>query len=271
MARSHVYRPVAPSGIQRFRVARVSAVSIGEYTFSGTDVRKTLAHAIDLLDLYPEHIYPAQRQRRERIELALDDVDVARDDLTMLESALRVVWPELLAARDDLVAVCGLPATATGVIARVSASDGGVPKAAVERAQVGFGGVVGDRQATRVHHGRPWQALCIWSTEVIEMLALEGHPIAPGSAGENVTLSGLAWPDVRPGVRLRLGSVLCQVTSFAVPCKQNARWFVGGEFNRIHFSRGPVSRVYAVVLEPGTVATGDSAVLEPDVHPTSMS
>jgi MOSC domain-containing protein YiiM len=98
---------------------------------------------------------------------------------------------------------------------------------------------------------------------VIASLAADGHPIGAGSAGENVTVSGLDWSDVKPGVRLRIGSVLCQVTAYAVPCKQNARWFSDGDFTRIHHSRGPVSRVYAVVLDPGVIAVGDAVTLEP--------
>jgi MOSC domain-containing protein YiiM len=31
----------------------------------------------------------------------------------------------------------------------------------------------------------------------------------------------------------------------------------------MHHDRGPVSRVYATVLEPGTVRVGDAAILEP--------
>jgi MOSC domain-containing protein YiiM len=143
-------------------------------------------------------------------------------------------------------------------------SGGGVPKLPVPNVEVDLGGVVGDRQAARVHHGRPWQALCLWSQEVIDGLAADGHPIGLGSAGENVTVSGIAWPDVTPGVRLRLGPVvLCQVMAYALPCKKNARWFSDGDFNRIHHLRGQLSRVYAVVLEPGAIVAGDTVTLEP--------
>jgi MOSC domain-containing protein YiiM len=99
---------------------------------------------------------------------------------------------------------------------------------------------------------------------VIAALAAEGHPVAAGAAGENVTVGGLPWAEVRPGVRLRLGSSLCQVMAYAVPCKQNARWFSDRDFRRIHHSNGPISRVYAVVLEPGAIAVGDDVVLGPD-------
>ena len=155
------------------------------------------------------------------------------------------------------------PARAEGVVTQLSRSDGGVPKLPVDRVDVGFGGVVGDRQEARVHHGRPWQALCLWSAEVIAALAADGHPIAPGNAGENVTIRGIDWERMYPGVRLQLGSVLCEVSAYAVPCTKNARWFADLDFTRIHHSNGPISRVYATVITPGAVAVGDAAVLEP--------
>jgi MOSC domain-containing protein YiiM len=229
------------------------AIAVGPYSFSLTDARKTLHHAPELLDLHG-----ASAARRERVAATLADVDPmgAGDDLVR---ALVTVWPELVAARDD----GQMPARATGRVDQLAASGGGVPKLPVDRVEVGFGGVAGDRQASRVHHGRPWQALCIWSSEVIAALAADGHPIRAGDAGENVTVSGLPWSDVRPGVRLRLGEVLCQVMAFAVPCKQNAQWFSDRRFQRIHHSNGPISRTYALVLEPGSIAVGDDAVLEP--------
>ena len=52
-------------------------------------------------------------------------------------------------------------------------------------------------------------------------------------------------------------------SSYAVPCRHLAQWFTDGRFDRIHHRNGPLSRVYATVLEPGEVATGDDAVLEP--------
>jgi len=156
-----------------------------------------------------------------------------------------------------------MPDSAEGRVVRLGRSDGGVPKAAVAEAEAGLGGVVGDRQATRRHHGRPPQALCLWSAEVIDALAADGHPIGYGAAGENVTISGLDWDEVRPGVRLLIGGVLAEASWYADPCRQNARWFSDGDFMRISSERGPVSRVYAWVRRPGTMRTGDLVVLEP--------
>lgn len=237
--------------------------TLGPYRFSDTDVRRTLDNALVLLDLMPAAGHDALGPRRARVATALEGLDLRHGDQAALDAALAQVWPELLEARSDLVAAGALPATATGTVSHLARSDGGVPKAGVDQVEVGFGGVAGDRQASRKHHGRPWQALCLWSTEVLDALAAEGHPIGPGSAGENVTITGLPWARVEPGTRLRLGTVLCQISAYAIPCQQNARWFSDGRFDRIHHKQGPISRTYATVLEPGIISLGDPAVLEP--------
>ncbi|HKY75865.1 MAG TPA: MOSC domain-containing protein, partial [Acidimicrobiia bacterium] len=151
-----------------------------------------------------------------------------------------------------------------GVVAQLSASDGGVPKRAVTVAEVGDRGLIGDRQADRRNHGRPLQALCLWSTEVIEGLQAEGHPIQAGAAGENVTISGVEWTTLRTGVQLLIGDVLAEVSAYATPCAKNAGWFADRDFRRIDADRHPGwSRVYAWVREPGTIRPGDAVVVEP--------
>ncbi len=89
------------------------------------------------------------------------------------------------------------------VIHQINVSDGGVPKTSVDDVMVNERGVVGDRQEDTVHHGSPDQALCLYSLEVIERFKAEGHPIEPGFAGENLTISGLDWSSIEPGARLR--------------------------------------------------------------------
>lgn len=143
-------------------------------------------------------------------------------------------------------------------LAQINVSDGGVPKQAVESAAVGERGVEGDRQQDTKHHGSPDQALCLYSLEVIEALQAEGHPIAAGSAGENLTLTGLDWARVLPGVVLRIGEVVAEVTFPAAPCGKNRAWFLDGEYRRMSQDLHPGwSRMYARVLEPGFVTTGD--------------
>jgi MOSC domain-containing protein YiiM len=151
----------------------------------------------------------------------------------------------------------------TGAVAGLHSSKGGVPKSAVMTASVGLRGLDGDRQATRLHHGRPWQALCLWSAETIARLEAEGHPIAAGLAGENILVSGIDWAEAKPGTLLRIGSMVAEITVAALPCKKNAGWFVDGNFNRMHHEReAGVSRMYASVLQPAMVTHGDPVTLE---------
>ncbi|HEU0080102.1 MAG TPA: MOSC domain-containing protein [Longimicrobiaceae bacterium] len=142
---------------------------------------------------------------------------------------------------------------------QLSVSDGGVPKLPVPEAEVTPLGLVGDRQRNRLFHGGPKRAVCLFALEEIERLRAEGHPIAPGTTGENVTVAGLPWERVRPGARLALGDeVVLEVTSYTAPCKNIVPSFRDGDFTRISQKLHPgESRVYARVLRPGLVRTGD--------------
>ena len=155
-------------------------------------------------------------------------------------------------------------ATLYGTVEQLNTSQGGVPKRPIQQCVIGPRGVEGDRQAARVHHGRAWQAVCLWSAEVIERLRDEGHPIGFGSAGENVTIRGIAWEQVMVGTILRIGTCVVEISAAATPCKKNARWFKDGDFNRMNVQRdATVSRMYASVLVPGTARVCDPVVLEP--------
>ena len=193
------------------------------------------------------------------------DVVTALPRCTADADAVHRGW-HALADAGRAVHLAGLGArTQTGTVAQVSASDGGVPKLPLPGAQVTARGLAGDRQAERRHHGRPWQALCLWSAEVVDGLAAEGHPISYGSAGENLTLRGLDWAQLRPGVRLQVGTALVETTALTIPCRKNGRWFADGRFNAL--GRRGASRLYARVLVEGAVAPGDMVVVEPAVVP----
>ena len=79
-------------------------------------------------------------------------------------------------------------------------------------------------------------------------------------SGENLTLAGLEWDHVRPGLRLTVGpEIELEVTSYTVPCSHNARWFCEGKYQRISQKTNPGwSRVYAKVLCEGIVRPGDA-------------
>jgi len=151
----------------------------------------------------------------------------------------------------------------TGTVHQLSISPGGVPKAPVRVAVVGPLGIEGDAHQDTKHHGGPDRALCVWSLEVIEALRAEGHGLYPGAAGENVTVSGIPWELVVPGVVLRLGEVEAEITRPATPCRKNSRWFVDGDISAMdHRRHRGRSRMYAKVLTPGTIRPGDRVVLD---------
>jgi len=150
-----------------------------------------------------------------------------------------------------------------GRIFQLNLSNGGVPKLAAREAVLGPGGLEGDRQRDLRYHGGPERALCLYALERVLELQAEGHPIFPGSAGENLTVVGLDWSRLAPGARLALGDeALVEVTSYTAPCKKIAASFRGGEFKRISQKVHPgYSRLYARVLRPGRLAIGQTVRL----------
>jgi len=153
-----------------------------------------------------------------------------------------------------------------GRVVQVSVSpQGGVPKHAVAGATLGLDNVEGDKQRERRFHGGPLRAVCLFSHERLLALQSEGHPIEPGSTGENLLLSGLDWDEIRPGVRLEIGAATVEITSYTKPCFKIAASFAGGEWKRMWQRPHPGwSRLYARVLLEGEVRPGDAVqVLAP--------
>ncbi len=160
----------------------------------------------------------------------------------------------------------------TARVERVNvAPEGGVPKSPVVAALLTAHGVAGDRQLDLVHHGGPERAVCLFASERIAALAAEGHPIAPGTTGENLTIAGLAWEELQAGDRLLLADgVLLEISGPAPPCRTIAGSFIDGKFGRIsHRSHPGWSRLYARVLVEGLVREGASVTRLPRVDRTS--
>lgn len=147
---------------------------------------------------------------------------------------------------------------------QISVSDGGVPKLPVPEGRITINGVAGDRQRNPDIHGGPNRAVCLFSLEVIEALQAEGHSIKPGSSGENLTIAGLEWAELKPGDRLRIGdAVRLEIMNYTSPCQFNAQWFIDSNFTRISQKKYPGwSRLYARVLAEGVVRPGDSVAVE---------
>lgn len=160
-----------------------------------------------------------------------------------------------------------------GSIVQLSVSPGGVPKRAIAEARITRDGLEGDAQRDREHHGGPERAVCLFPIEAIHALIVEGHTVAPGALGENVTTEGLDWTAVAPGVHLLLGDrVLLQISKYTSPCFNLAPLFRGRDFSRVSQKRHPGwSRVYARVLAGGRVRPGDSIRIVDEVEVSELA
>ena len=258
------------------------AVIAGNYKYSGTDAHRTL---LSVGSLWQHHLHDVERdpivvaqvgqqlceqlshllsQPIPKLELsetlqALGETaaqHIDEIDPNQLAKWLSELWPTF-AKLHNADTQTGAKQS-VGQVVGLQVSTNSVPKTSITRVTINYDGLVGDRQMARTHHGRPWQALCIWSEEVINQHANAGHPITRGSAGENITVSQLDWSAVRPGAVLEFGSVRAQITGYAIPCKKNARWFSDGDYQRLSHELGAVSRVYCLVTQPGKVTVGDT-------------
>jgi MOSC domain-containing protein YiiM len=148
-------------------------------------------------------------------------------------------------------------------IFQLNCSAGGVPKLPVREAVVTELGLIGDDHNFPDIHGGPERALCLFSLERILELQAQGHPIFPGAAGENVTVTGLDWAGLQPGDRLALGDeVLIEITRYTSPCNSMEPWFLDGNYARISQKANPgYSRVYARVLQTGRLVVGQTVTV----------
>lgn len=152
-----------------------------------------------------------------------------------------------------------------GRILQINISRGGVPKHPVEQATVTSEGIAGDYQRDQRNHGGPMRALCLYTIEEIQRLQAEGHPIVPGSSGENITLERIDLAALTPGTRLALGDeVEIELTSYTAPCENIAASFTDGDFTRISHKLHPgESRIYARVLHGGMLTPRQTARIHP--------
>jgi MOSC domain-containing protein YiiM len=143
-------------------------------------------------------------------------------------------------------------------VLQINTSPGGVPKLARRSVEIGVFGVSGDQQANTDLHGGPLRAVSLYSLERILALQAEGHPIFPGAIGENLTLAGVDWEAMQPGIQLRLGEVLLELTVFITPCSKLEAFFIEGDFSRVSQKLHPGwSRLAGKVLQAGVVTAGD--------------
>lgn len=142
----------------------------------------------------------------------------------------------------------------------------GLPKTAVPSLRVTPAGVDGDynRWRTEKAQGDPAQAVLIVTREVLDGLVHDGWPVQPGDLGENLTIDGIAEAALTPGVRLRAGTMLLEITKACDPCDEVYSLPYIGKERGPAFVRTLVGRRgwFARVLESGAVTTGGAISVE---------
>ena len=129
---------------------------------------------------------------------------------------------------------------------------------------VGLLGLEGDEQADLAVHGGSDKAIHHYPADHYPFwrATLGAHPLLAeaGAFGENISVLGLTEREVCLGDRFRLGSALVEVSQGRQPCwKQGHRLGDPSVVARIVAYR--FTGWYYRVLEPGTVAAGDSIEL----------
>jgi MOSC domain-containing protein YiiM len=80
-------------------------------------------------------------------------------------------------------------------------------------------GLVGDVILSKKHHGGPDQAVYVYGTSDYKWWSEQlGKELAPGTFGENLTISELESAQFNIGDYLHIGEVILQVTAPRIPC-----------------------------------------------------
>lgn len=141
---------------------------------------------------------------------------------------------------------------------QVNVSQGGIPKFPVTGSVwIGEGGVEGDACRNLKVHGGPFKAVLLLGMEDLAEIRSLGYVVAPGTLGENLTTEGLPLMQLEPGMRLRTGDALLQLTKPRKPCRTLDP--LGEGIQQAVLGRGGY---YASVVEPGHVKAGDSIRLD---------
>jgi MOSC domain-containing protein YiiM len=128
--------------------------------------------------------------------------------------------------------------------------------------QIMPGGLVEDTIMDTKNHGGPDQAVYIygqpdyqwWSTAL-------GQELAPGTFGDNLTISGLESSSFSIGDRFQVGSVTLEVTAPRIPCGTlNARMGDPKFVKRFRAAERP--GLYCRVIRAGWVQAGDAVILK---------
>ena len=142
-------------------------------------------------------------------------------------------------------------------VVAVCISRGGIPKTAVPEAEVTAAGLVGDGHEHEKHN-RPHRAVLIQDLELLEELARQGFPVAPGTLGENLTVRGLGVQQLGVGTRLQFhaGPTL-ELTEPRKPC-----FVLDAVHSEMQKAVAGHGGMLARVIKPGRVQPGQRITVE---------
>lgn len=124
-------------------------------------------------------------------------------------------------------------------------------------------GLDGDFICDQKNHGGRDQAVYIYSSTDYDWWSAElDRELAPGTFGENLTISDLESALVGIGDRLQIGPVVLEVTAPRIPCSTLAARMRDPEFVKT-FRRSERPGFYCRVIEAGAVEAGNEIVLRP--------
>jgi MOSC domain-containing protein YiiM len=138
-------------------------------------------------------------------------------------------------------------------------------------------GLAGDEQADLSVHGGldkavylyPHEHYAFWQAQ-LERVRKQPVTLTIGAIGENLTTQGLDEAMLWVGDKLRIGSVLLEVTEPRQPCFKFAA-VMGYTAAVRHMVQSGYSGVYLKVIEPGTLQAGDGISLEPGRREVSIA
>lgn len=124
-------------------------------------------------------------------------------------------------------------------------------------------GLQADHVINTKHYGGPDQAVYLYRTEDYGFWSEKlGKPLAVGTFGENLTVSGLASPDLMVGDVLRFPNLALQVTAPRIPCNTLAARMGDKQFAK-QFVQAARPGIYFRVIEEGTIESGEVGELIP--------
>ena len=138
----------------------------------------------------------------------------------------------------------------------------GIYKRSTEKpVAVGALGLAADTICDTKNHGGVDQAVYVYGVPDYDWWAEAlGKPLQPGTFGENLTVTDLESADLQLGDRLKVGTVMLEVTSPRVPCVTLAARMEDPTFVK-RFREAERPGVYCRVLQTGQVQVGDEVTL----------